>query len=194
VRAARVVAKHFVLSRGDFVTSTLLDRRVLIVEDEFFVAQEMARLFRSVGARVFGPTPTAQAAMALAQEEQIDAAVLDIRLRDGDVYEFADFLSRNGIPFVFATGYDPATIPERFSHIKVHQKPVEAAKVAAALVDELPEQLEVSGEHLTYGIRRNGTAWRWFVRKNAKLIEQGSATSSVSARVAAFSAAMRRFH
>jgi DNA-binding response OmpR family regulator len=68
------------------MSSTLLDRRILIVEDEYFVAQEIARLFRTVGARVFGPSPTADAAMALAQEEQIDAAVLDIFLRDGNVY------------------------------------------------------------------------------------------------------------
>ena len=175
------------------MSSPLLDRRVLIVEDEYFVAQDMARVFRTVGARVFGPTPTANAAMALAQEEQIDAAVLDIHLRDGDVYEFADFLTAKGIPFVFATGYDPGIIPKRFSHIKVYQKPVEAAKVTESLVDQIPGRLEVLAENLTYRIRREGASWCWIVRKHETLIEQGSARSSISARVAAFSAAMRRF-
>lgn len=176
-----------------FAMSTLLDRRVLIVEDEYFVAQDMARKLRAVGARIFGPTPTADGAMALAEEEQIEAAVLDIRLREGNVFKFADFLLAKAIPFVFATGYDRGSIPERFSHIEVCRKPVETSKIAEILAEGIPERIEAIGEHLTYGVRREGASWRWFVRKDNRLIEQGSATSSLNARAAAFSAAMRRF-
>jgi two-component SAPR family response regulator len=172
--------------------TSCLDRRVLIVEDEYFVAQDLARTLRKVGARVFGPSPSAEAALALVQEEQIDGAILDIHLRDGKVYDFADFLLGKGIPFVFATGYDPKVIPQRFAHIQVYQKPVEASKVAKTLAEVIPEQLRL-GEHLTYGIHREGANWRWFVRKDERLIDQGRAASSINARVAAFSAAMQRF-
>jgi CheY-like chemotaxis protein len=63
------------------MSSSLANRRVLVVEDEYFVAQQIARAFRELGAQVLGPVPTSEAAIAIAREKKVDAAVLDIHLR-----------------------------------------------------------------------------------------------------------------
>jgi len=49
------------------------------------------------------------------------------------VYPLADVLSARGIPFVFATGYDRESIPERFDDHLRCEKPVRVEKVAKAL-------------------------------------------------------------
>src|SRR5262249_6943566 len=106
------------------MSRSLGEKRILIVEDEYFIAQDMARAFRALGARVFGPVATAEAAMDLVREQDVDVAVLDIHLRGGTVYPLADLLLSQGVPFLFATGYDPATVPQRHSPIRLCEKPV----------------------------------------------------------------------
>lgn len=99
---------------------------VLVVEDEYFLADDMRRGFEKLGATVLGPTATLEEAMALvATAERIDAAVLDIKLFDGAVYPLADALHKRGVPFVFATGYEKSVIPTRYARVLVFQKPVE---------------------------------------------------------------------
>jgi hypothetical protein len=66
--------------------------------------------------------------------ERIDAAVLDINLRGDPIYPLADVLSGRGVPFVFATGYDLASIPEPYRQIPRWEKPFDPE----ALVEALP--------------------------------------------------------
>lgn len=174
------------------MSRSLGEKRILIVEDEYFIAQDMARAFRALGARVFGPVATAEAAMDLVREQDVDVAVLDIHLRGGTVYPLADLLLSQGVPFLFATGSDPATVPQRYARIRLCEKPVEPASVAQMLAELAPET-ERAGENLAYVIRKEGARWRWFVHRDGRRVDQGSAGSSISARVAAFAAAMSRF-
>jgi len=53
-------------------------RRILVVEDEYFSAEELREALHRLGAEVVGPVPTGEAALALLKSEPIDAAVLDI--------------------------------------------------------------------------------------------------------------------
>lgn len=103
---------------------------VLVVEDEYFLAEDMRRGFEKLGATVLGPTARLEEAMALAEAvERIDAAVLDIKLSDGAVYPLADALHARGVPFVFTTGYDKSVIPKRYAKVLVLQKPVDPEAV-----------------------------------------------------------------
>ena len=45
------------------------------------------------------------AALRLAHEEPLDAAILDVRIRGGQVYPVAEELLARNIPFVLASGY-----------------------------------------------------------------------------------------
>lgn len=111
-------------------------KRVLLVEDEYLLADEMAREFEEGGAEVAGPVPTVERAMmVLSQGTPIDAAVLDINLRGAMVFRVAECLMTQGVPFVFATGYDGSIIPPEFDHIPRCEKPIASGVLAKALSD-----------------------------------------------------------
>lgn len=118
--------------------SRLLEgRNVLVVEDEYFIADEMRRAFEADGARVIGPVGSVEDALAIVSAApRIDGAVLDINLRETMVYPVADLLRQRGVPFVFATGYESTAIPERLRDAIHCEKPVEAARVADVLFGE----------------------------------------------------------
>jgi CheY-like chemotaxis protein len=174
------------------MSSNLADRRVLVVEDEYFVAQQIARAFRELGAQVLGPVPTSEAAIAIAREKQVDAAVLDIHLREGTAYPVADLLSRKGVPFLFATGYDPATIPEEYAQVRVYEKPLEPSVLAQTLMRDLRDNVQSVRTELSYSIRQDGGFWCWEIKRFGIVTEKGSASSNINARVAVFLAAMKR--
>ena len=99
--------------------------RVLLVEDEALVAMMIQETLAEFGYQVVGPLNTASEALAAAREGHFDAAVLDINLGDGLVYTVAEILGLRGVPFVFVTGYDVASVDPRFSEVPILQKPIE---------------------------------------------------------------------
>ena len=114
-------------------TGALSRRRVLVVEDEYFLADDLAHALRKLGAEVVGPVPTRDKALALLEAEALDAAVLDINLKGETVFPVADALSKAGVPFVFATGYDEAALPAAYRDVPRWEKPFRPQDLAKAL-------------------------------------------------------------
>ncbi|RFB85470.1 response regulator [Rhizobium leguminosarum bv. trifolii] len=108
-------------------------KRVLIVEDEYFLADETRRKLEDLGAVVIGPTSNVSRALDLINGEHIDAAILDVYLGDELVFAVADELEARDINFVFATGYDPAHIPVKYKGFALCEKPAELEQIAVAL-------------------------------------------------------------
>src|SRR3954463_7544686 len=79
-------------------------RRILVVEDEALIAMDLERIVRCAGCEVLGPVGRAEEALRLAAGGRPDAAILDIKLSDGDSFAVADALARRRVPFVFVTG------------------------------------------------------------------------------------------
>jgi CheY-like chemotaxis protein len=108
--------------------------RILVVEDEYFIADDMACALRELGAEVVGPVPTKEKALAVvALDEKLDAAVLDINLRDATAFAVADALNARGIPFVFSTGYASAHVPSEHRDVPRWEKPFDPHDLARAL-------------------------------------------------------------
>lgn len=107
--------------------------RVLVVEDEYFVADDIARALDRLGIGVVGPVADPSAAMQLVEDEEIHGAVLDINLRGETVYPVADALRARGVPFGFATGYDRAVLPRGYRDVPRWEKPFDTEKLAAEL-------------------------------------------------------------
>src|SRR5262245_34301843 len=85
---------------------TLAGLRVLIVEDDYFVANECASLLREQGADVLGPVPDASRGREIIAEETPDCVLLDVNLKGDFAFELASELLDLHIPIIFTTGYD----------------------------------------------------------------------------------------
>jgi CheY-like chemotaxis protein len=105
-------------------------RRILVVEDEMIVALFIEDLLDELGHKVAGVIPRLEEAMARAADGTFDLAILDVHLAGKEVFPFADDLVRQGIPFVFATGYGERGIPERFRGCPTLQKPFRPDELA----------------------------------------------------------------
>jgi len=114
-------------------SGALAYRRVLIVEDEYFLADDMAQALEKLGAQVVGPVQTTDKALAVLTDEPVDAAVLDINLKGETVFPLADALRDKGVPFVFATGYDAHSVPDAYRDVPRWEKPFNPNDLATAL-------------------------------------------------------------
>lgn len=105
--------------------------RVLVAEDEYLLADDLRAELEQAGAVVLGPVARLQHALdIIAEEPDIDVAVLDVNLSGDKIFPVADRLIQLGVPVIFTTGYDQATIPPRYSHIDICEKPFSAGQVA----------------------------------------------------------------
>jgi DNA-binding response OmpR family regulator len=113
-------------------------RRILLVEDEYFLADELSQAMNASGLTVVGPAPTVAAAKKLLDAEHVDAAVLDINLRGEMIFSLAAALRERGVPFLFATGYDSGVIPDEYADVPHVQKPFDTDALARELVAWAP--------------------------------------------------------
>lgn len=111
----------------------LTGRRILVVEDDHYLADELCQRLRKEGAVVLGPAPTPYYATHLLGRRGVDAAVLDVWLHGAPVFDLADDLVRRGTPIVFATAYAEEELPARFRALPRIIKPYDQAKVLEAL-------------------------------------------------------------
>ncbi|WP_161992875.1 response regulator [Aureimonas leprariae] len=113
----------------------LAGKRVLVVEDEYFLATEMAAAVRKAGGTALGPVPDVEAAMAIVEAERVDAAVLDVRLGDETSFPVAQALKAKGVQVVFVTGYDDWYLPADLDDVPVYRKPADPDEVVRVLLD-----------------------------------------------------------
>ncbi len=79
-----------------------------MVEDEPLIAMELSQTIEDQGG-VVSAVRSRQEALEIAMTNVFDAAILDVRLPDGTVFDVAAHLRAGGVPFVFCTadGEDP---------------------------------------------------------------------------------------
>ena len=108
-------------------------RRILIVEDESMIAMMVEDFLHESGWEVAGWAGATERALAMAQDLEIDAALLDVNLSGQDTFAVADVLSGRQIPFVFATGYGADGVAERFRGVPTLTKPFQRNELDRAL-------------------------------------------------------------
>jgi CheY-like chemotaxis protein len=114
-------------------SSLLTGRRVLIVEDEMLVSMLLEDMLGDFGCAIVGPAPNLKEALALAQNEQIDAALLDVSISGDFSFPVADALKARGVPFAFASGYGDNALNEAHRGALVLHKPFRQADLERAL-------------------------------------------------------------
>jgi hypothetical protein len=110
----------------------LRGKRILFIEEEYFLTDETRIKLAQLGAVVVGPVSTLTA-FALIDIGQLDAAVLDIHLDGQFAFVVSEELERNDIGFVFATSHTPKTLPAQFSGFALCEETAELEKISAAL-------------------------------------------------------------
>ena len=108
---------------------SLKDCRVLIIEDEYLLGDDLANALRALGAHVIGSRRIRRSDSV--ERDCFDVAVIDINLRGHLTYE----LMRIGKPFIFTTGYSAEIIPDRFRHVPRWEKPYELEEVRADVAE-----------------------------------------------------------
>ncbi|MEA1013993.1 response regulator [Sphingosinicella sp. LY1275] len=103
--------------------------RILVVEDEYYLADDLACAFERRGAEIAGPVATAAAADKLIAAGGIDYAVIDLNLRGSMAFTLGDRLREAGIPFLIASGYTRDSLPDRFREVPQIEKPFSVAQV-----------------------------------------------------------------
>ncbi len=87
------------------VDRPLQGTRILVAEDDAILAFDLGITLQKAGAKILGPTLTLAHTLTLAESAPLSAAVLDISLRDEEVFPAAHTLRGRGVGIVFYTGY-----------------------------------------------------------------------------------------
>jgi CheY-like chemotaxis protein len=90
-------------------------RSILVVEDDAEVCRDIVDQLKRSGAIIVGPATNALEALLLLEHDDIDAAVIDLRV---DAYESIPVASRllhDKVPFVFATSEHCSELPENYA-------------------------------------------------------------------------------
>jgi CheY-like chemotaxis protein len=112
-------------------------QRILIVEDEPFIALTLEDMLAELGFAIVGSVADVSTALDLIGREQIDAALLDVSLGSQRIDAVADRLAEQACPFVFTTGYGRAGVPAAYADRAVLQKPFGMDDLALILRTEL---------------------------------------------------------
>ena len=105
--------------------------RVLIVEDDYWVAATLVEIISEAGAEVVGPVDCVRDALA-ALDSLPHVASLDVQLGSETSFPIADELDRRGVPFIFATGA-ASMIPAAHASRPTFHKPASRELLIGAL-------------------------------------------------------------
>jgi CheY-like chemotaxis protein len=132
-----VAARHR-FSKESPMPESMMGRRVLVVEDEYYLAHEVAEKLEKMGADVVGPVGTLREALEIVGDSdiQVDAALLDIALHGEMVFPVAAILKMRRIPFAFISGYDQQIVPASYRRTPRFAKPADWTGIATHLMEE----------------------------------------------------------
>ncbi len=111
--------------------------RILIVEDEPFIALTLEDMLDELGFVVAGTVSRVAEAIEMIEREAIDGALLDVNLGSQKIDPVADVLASRGCPFIFTTGYGRSDIPASHAQRPVLQKPFRMDELASILRAEV---------------------------------------------------------
>lgn len=107
---------------------------VLILEDDFLIALDLEEALKERGiADVRVVADVDEALMLLAGGTRFAAALLDVNVGVQQSFGVAEALRRDGMPFIFLTGYSEAEMPAAFGTVPVLRKPFSWDEIGEAL-------------------------------------------------------------
>jgi DNA-binding NtrC family response regulator len=121
----------------------LTDHAILVVEDNVYLALDLAAAIEQLEGRVVGPVDTVSEALALLDSAEISAAIIDAELPDKGLAQLASTLADRRVPFVIQTsGMTPAELTRIKPGAPVLTKPIRTSEVAVILAREVAKANE----------------------------------------------------
>jgi two-component SAPR family response regulator len=112
-------------------------RKAIIVEDEALIATDLARIIETVGAGEVLTVPTVTTARKCLDRHEVELAVLDIKLPDGDVFEIADRLLQESVPYIFVTAHERTVVPVKHRGAPFVSKPFNESRIRTAVIEAM---------------------------------------------------------
>ncbi len=123
---------------GALSDASLQRRRVLVVEDEYLLADDLRQTLEGLGIEVVGPVASVAQALDLLQSaDALDGAVLDVNLQGDSVFPVLDLLRERGVPFLLTTGYDEWAMPAAYADAPRCVKPLDMRRLSRLLDEHL---------------------------------------------------------
>jgi DNA-binding response OmpR family regulator len=109
--------------------------KILIVEDNYLVADMMCEALRGYGCEIVGPAPNVEQGEQLIEqcgtEAPLRGALLDVNLNGAFSFPLAAKLRAQGVPCIFLTGYGEAmNMPDEFRGVRRVAKPCNIDELA----------------------------------------------------------------
>lgn len=101
----------------------LLGIRVLILEDDFWQAEDSRDRLIEAGAEIVVMTGSISAAIGSLTAQPCDIGLLDINLMGLQSFDLARAILERGVPVLFITGYEPNMVPFDLTDIPLITKP-----------------------------------------------------------------------
>ncbi|MFQ6551064.1 HWE histidine kinase domain-containing protein [Aestuariibius insulae] len=113
-------------------------KTALIVEDNVVLAMDMVESITRLGAEKIETAGTIESGLELLDHHEFDFAVLDMNLRGEVAFDLALRLRKEGVPFIFVTGYGSRIdVPPELEEIQILTKPVDDGTLSRGLADIL---------------------------------------------------------
>jgi DNA-binding NtrC family response regulator len=126
----------------------LTGQRILVAEDESFIALELERMLESFGCEVVGPVSSVREVLQHAIQGDCDGALLDVNLRGQQIFEILPKLENLGLRLVIASGYNDVTLfPTAFRQVPRIAKPFderELRRICENVFAKSPSRSQVS--------------------------------------------------
>jgi CheY-like chemotaxis protein len=111
-------------------------RRILIVEDEYLIAENCASCAEEAGFEVAGPY--SKLGDVPQELSGISGAILDLNLCGVSAYPLIDRLLEMNIPVTLYTGYDARYCPTKYAKLSRVTKPTPCIDAIKDLMRQLP--------------------------------------------------------
>lgn len=99
--------------------------RVLVLEDDFYQAEDSRSRLTEAGADVVVMTANINTALASLESVAVDIGLLDVNLHGVKSFDVARALGERGVPVLLLTGYEPFVLPPDLTGTPIITKPAD---------------------------------------------------------------------
>jgi DNA-binding response OmpR family regulator len=118
--------------------------RILVVEDENFLAMELTWIVEDAGYSVEGPERSVAETSKMLAWNKVDLALLDVNIGGEMVFPVSKMLDMLGVPFVFITS-NSTLVPAEYRHRPLMTKPFRPQALLALIQRVLVERADALG-------------------------------------------------